>query len=802
MALRSPVPFHNFWGTSNPLTAAPWTSGTLPNEGAVPAYQSPNLQAGDFAYVAADTTFYLCTDPGVGQINAVWVALVVGPTADADRFAPKYLVGGPNDTASALAGVGGFWFFPDTGDGAGIEAALAQAAILPGDVWVRPGTFDLTGVAALPLVVPAGVCLRGAGPTSNGTILAYNVPSAAVGTAIILNGGSELRDLKVLASDASDASGNGVVEVNVGERAHCERVEVELDRDPASTSTLLAAFFTAAGAELTQDRCSVVLVGTGGGEELPPEPLAPAVPPPPRGSTWTVGTLGGEDFADLATALASGSVVNGDRLLVSAQTFTTASTITVAKQVTIQGAALASTIIQTAGAAGDPVVVIEVTTDNVVIRDLTVKQRKTTNTSIETAISINPPGGGAGSTGHFLEAVRVETMEFGVVIRSDGWQINNCQLAYVGPNNSTRRLVGVYRSGVQGIFANTTYDSGQDGVITGSTRVFNVLATTGLPTEVLGGYLGINNITPSNAFPVQQFFNCEWFQPAASPLSLYVTGCTSAETSAFLVWTCTNTQPPLSQSLVVVLTGNTITNSHGKGLYSLNGAHAVIGNPGATTFWAQSNTLGATAFLGTWASGVSAPANATEAAQLGYDTVRWNNPNQPLAGGVTPPTIETALTGWRTNGPLRLDLCDFGSGDAGVIGTDDVDVDQSRFADFNLVGIYCVGADLAVTGGTKVSSSVAGAKGIQAALGQGAATALINARVNLANTEGGGEVGIELDVDSGQVTGSRVEASSGIVSSNAAGRGVAIGFNNVISQAGQQISAQLVDEVAHNILST
>jgi hypothetical protein len=80
---------------------------------------------------------------------------------------------------------------------------------------------------------------------------------------------------------------------------------------------------------------------------------------------------------------------------------------------------------------------------------------------------------------------------------------------------------------------------------------------------------------------------------------------------------------------------------------------------------------------------------------------------------------------------------------------------------------------------------------------------LINARITLpGQPQAGTAIGIDLEVDSGQITASYIAAENGIVSGNATGRGVAIGFNSVISQPGQQISAQLVDEVAHNILTT
>jgi hypothetical protein len=374
--------------------------------------------------------------------------------------------------------------------------------------------------------------------------------------------------------------------------------------------------------------------GGGGGGTI----IDPVSPPAPTGATWTVGTLGGENFPDLVTALASASVVNGARLLLSAQTFTVAAAITVSKQVTIQGASRASTILQTAAAAGDPVTMITVTTSNVVFRDMTIKHRKTSNTSIETAVSINA---GAGSSGHFLENVAVECVEFGVVIRSDGWQINNCHLAYVGPNNSTRRLIGVYRSAGQGLFTNSTYNSGQNGVITGNCRVFCVLSTTGLPSEVLSGYLRLGYITSSNNYPMQQFFNCEWFQNGGTPLTFCVDNCntkangSSGETSAFIVWT--QTAPTLSQCAQVNLTNNTLSNVHGKGAFALNGASG-LGTPGSTAFYASGNTITSTPFIAPFATGITGSADPTVLAQIGYDTTRWTNPSQAV-------TVPAGLSG-------------------------------------------------------------------------------------------------------------------------------------------------------------
>lgn len=438
--------------------------------------------------------------------------------------------------------------------------------------------------------------------------------------------------------------------------------------------------------------------GGGGGGTI----IDPITPPAPTGATWTVGTLGGENFPDVATALANASVVNGDRLLLSAQTFTVSSAITVQKQVTIQGASRASTILQTAATAGDPVVMLTVQTSNFVIRDCTVKHKKTTNTSVETAISVigfsntsplQTATGGSTTTmtvsgtpwitnqwvgakvtfttganaglsrivtsntnntltfpalpnaavsgdtyavipmNVYFENIVVENVEFAIVLRCDNWQINNCHLAYVGPNNSTRRLIGVYRSDGQGLFTNSTYDSGQNGVITGNCRLFCVLSTVGLPIETLGGYLRLGYITPSNSFPVQQFFNSESFLAGATPLTFCVDNCntkangSSGETSAFIVWT--QTQPTLSQCAQVNLQNNTLSNVHGKGAFALNGASG-LGTAGSTTFYASGNTITSTAFLGTFATGITGSVDPNILAQLGYDTTRWSNPNQSI----------------------------------------------------------------------------------------------------------------------------------------------------------------------------
>ena len=197
------------------------------------------------------------------------------PPSSQDRFAPKYMVGGPDDSAPALLGTGGFWYFPDTGNGFGIQSALAQAlADGGGDVYIRPGTF-IVNPAFLPFQIPKGVRVIGAG-IANGTRIKHDPGVGESLTVFQMADGSELRDIAIDVADAVEegpGTGLGVVEVGWDENdeglTQCERVLVLLDRSEASISNLRSAFYVNPRMGLTQDRCVVGLKGSGGASEPP-----------------------------------------------------------------------------------------------------------------------------------------------------------------------------------------------------------------------------------------------------------------------------------------------------------------------------------------------------------------------------------------------------------------------------------------------------------------------------------------------------------------------------------------------------
>lgn len=178
-----------------------------------------------------------------------------------DHFAPKYLVGNVLNGDSATAySAGGFDYYPDTGNGAGIAAALAAAATVPGDIWVRPGTYNFTaaGAPAAALTVPTGVRLIGSGPS---TVLTGRLTGDQ--TLFNLAASSEMHNLRINVIGVQSGTGPGVVNIAAGASAVCwiSRVDVQLEIFAGSTGTLRTAFNLASGVSIIQD-CRFFIAGT------------------------------------------------------------------------------------------------------------------------------------------------------------------------------------------------------------------------------------------------------------------------------------------------------------------------------------------------------------------------------------------------------------------------------------------------------------------------------------------------------------------------------------------------------------
>lgn len=315
----------------------------------------------------------------------------------------------------------------------------------------------------------------------------------------------------------------------------------------------------------------------------------------PASYNHTVGSTG--TFSTLEAALASPSVLDGHTIFVQAGTYTVSSTISITKQVKIYGAGKTQTVFQSAGTSSDPVSMVSVATNNVLLMNLGFKHKKSSNTSVETAVVVS--GTGSPQTrvsGFIMDGCRIEHVEFGLTVRGSGWKIANTDFVYKGPNNSTRRHVGIY--GVDGnCFAvnNTSNEDIAVGV-TGNTRWFALTSTTGTnPSETYQGTLVLDGNVQSGG-NLQQFYSQDAWQGTSGGFNLVVKNNVTNESSAFVSFygTVANFGNIIGE---VTVQGNTISNLHGgtpaggKGLIGIDGAGGVAFRSSSLIVHHSGNTL-------------------------------------------------------------------------------------------------------------------------------------------------------------------------------------------------------------------
>jgi len=294
---------------------------------------------------------------------------------------------------------------------------------------------------------------------------------------------------------------------------------------------------------------------------------------------WTVGV--GGDFSSLQSAIADANVVNGNVIRILPGTYNVTSAITINKQLKIFGDADApsNVVFQTPNNGTAPVNMFVVSADHVQLTGLTIRHRKTTNTSVETAIVAS--GGGSPQTrvdGLVISNCRIEHVEFGIIVRGSNWHLLNNEVAYVEigqPANSTRRHIGLY-----GVDGSCAIDGilFEDNTISGNTRAIAPTNTTGTnPNETYTGNLVVKNCTQSGR--LQQFYNQDAFQGDPGDYHLWFLNNTVNEYSLFIGFfgTSSNYGDILGE---INISGNTFSNAHatspigGKGMIAADGSGA------------------------------------------------------------------------------------------------------------------------------------------------------------------------------------------------------------------------------------
>lgn len=318
------------------------------------------------------------------------------------------------------------------------------------------------------------------------------------------------------------------------------------------------------------------------------------------GYDWTVGS--GGDFASLSAALASASVVNGNKIKLLNGTYTLTSTLTINKQVGIFGESRAGAIITSAGGAGDPTTLITVSTDNVCLRDLTIKHIKTTNTSVETALNVTGGGSPATRVSNFImENCQLEYMEFGIQVRGESYKINGNTIAYTGPNNSTRRAICVYAVHGNCFLTNNVFENNAS---TGNLRA--ICPSSSAANDIFDGTLAIED--NSHVGNVYHFFIQDGFLSATPTYKIYFKRNTISEIGAFcILYGGSNFGDILDQ---VVAENNSISNASGKGLVAVDGPVSSGFRTSSLPLHYSGNTLASGSLRTDWALATGASSNS------------------------------------------------------------------------------------------------------------------------------------------------------------------------------------------------
>lgn len=194
----------------------------VPDVASLTGIPTGGLRTGDLAYVIGTDEYWRldtasaapvgptvafadCALAGVYPGRFIFFASGSGGGSSTDRFARRYIVGiGPTYPAPPQASP---WrYIQDPGDGTGLQTALAEAAVNPGDIWISPGTIDFnTGPLTGPLTIPANVTVYGAGRDVT-TLIGLSAEFADQGVLRLLSG-AQVFDLSIQGGSANPSIG-------------------------------------------------------------------------------------------------------------------------------------------------------------------------------------------------------------------------------------------------------------------------------------------------------------------------------------------------------------------------------------------------------------------------------------------------------------------------------------------------------------------------------------------------------------------------------------------------------------------
>ncbi|MGH4052942.1 MAG: BclA C-terminal domain-containing protein [Clostridium sp.] len=410
---------------------------------------------------------------------------------------------------------------------------------------------------------------------------------------------------------------------------------------------------------------------------IPPPPTVRAIPIP-TGATLLVGT--GQPFTDIQTAINAAS--NGDRLLLSAETFTITVPISVNKSITIQGQGIGSTTVQKLVPTVGSDNMFNVTVPDVVFQDMKIIQNYPSSLTTETIIAV----GNLTATGIYVDNCEISACEFGIALIATEFQITNCNFTYapLAAASNSYRYINISSTSGESIIANNTFvsDSGPT-----NCRFIDITNISVAGGTLQGQLLIDNNSQVASPFTLRHLVVIEEF--IGFNFQLYINNNTTINEGNVPVLL---NSPNLSIFKFIQVVGNNVQNTAGKGLIGID-----TSSTGTTYISSSGNTIANLSFAVGWASATS-PASFI----VGYRTTIlpapvllldscWLDTGSSLIGptgftgatGVTGTTGVTGVTGVTgstgTTGATGAGLAAFGYvyqlaiiADATVIGGVDV----------------------------------------------------------------------------------------------------------------------------------
>ncbi|WP_312648262.1 hypothetical protein [Aminipila sp.] len=346
------------------------------------------------------------------------------------------------------------------------------------------------------------------------------------------------------------------------------------------------------------------------------QPTPPGVRSIPSftGTTHHVGIIQPDPYKTIQTAIDAATTQNGDILILDDPAYTTSTTITVTKSLTIQGHdplnPAATTITMVAPGA---LVMMEITAPSVVLKDMKIVQPL-----IQSDNAVNIELNNHTATGYYINNCEISSCEVGIGVNVAEFQITGCTFTYAGVAGNNYRYISIhFTSGASIINGNSFVSASQD-----SACYF--VAVTNLTGTITGKLLVSNNEQTIALFKLRHLFDMEEFN--ANDFQLFINNNTTiSENNVPILLNA----PALGIFRFIEVIGNHVMNSVGKGLIGID-----VSYTGTTNIYASGNVLANPSFTAPWASATVPPSP-----DVGYRSSVMTNPSLPLATGYWLPLI-------------------------------------------------------------------------------------------------------------------------------------------------------------------